>query len=523
VHSAKGVDGDLIMKHEPQPSHNNDEFDQLLMQQVDGELSRSEMERLALLLRDDSQKQEQYARYIALHAWLDWDRTDVAPASPEATSGARGRIWRLTSRVVHFFAHPTPLSWTIAALFMVALTTAMAMIVPPVYQAMTQRVEPSHEVVAQLTGMHEAVWAEGQIGATEGAHLVSGHRMVLKSGFAEVVFRRGARVVLEGPAEFVPLTTNQGSLVEGKLAARVNTSAKGFRILTPRGTVTDLGTEFAVEVQPNGNEQVHVVEGLVEVQWGTSTEPTGNVTRLSAGQALDWSNERLATPLPAAPQRFALRLPLPEPLVRWTFDNDSAARPEVSLHGGATVRDGRLQLTDGNDNIVVHDRQEQPLNVESYTLSVWVRCTEAKAQNLFVRTSDEGTLLSFSHQLLMDADGHFVHYTFDGQSRWLVGTTPVVPGQWHHVAITAASSGPMSLYVNGRREAHYAQPLGRIWDRGNRFQLGGPAKYWKTGETLPGLDGELTDFAMFDKILSPRAIGELAQQAPGQPRSDSSE
>jgi hypothetical protein len=69
---------------------------------------------------------------------------------------------------------------------------------------------------------------------------------------------------------------NGGFLSNGKLAGKVETpKAKGFAVRTPTAIVTDLGTEFGVEVDGSGNTTSHVYRGSVRLQM---TARDGGVT-----------------------------------------------------------------------------------------------------------------------------------------------------------------------------------------------------------------------------------------------------
>ena len=53
----------------------------------------------------------------------------------------------------------------------------------------------------------------------------------------------------------------------GKLTGKVEVeTAKGFSVRTPTATVTDLGTEFGVEVSKEGHTTSHVFRGSVRLQ-----------------------------------------------------------------------------------------------------------------------------------------------------------------------------------------------------------------------------------------------------------------
>ena len=58
-----------------------------------------------------------------------------------------------------------------------------------------------------------------------------------------------------------------GYLSVVKLTGKMeNETAKGFTVRTPTATVTDLGTEFGVEVSKAGLTTSHVFRGAVKVQ-----------------------------------------------------------------------------------------------------------------------------------------------------------------------------------------------------------------------------------------------------------------
>ena len=79
-----------------------------------------------------------------------------------------------------------------------------------------------------------------------------------------MVFYSGARVVLQGPAEFQIVSSNEASCSQGRLIAEVPPQARGYRLVTPQMAATDLGTVFGVDVR-QGATELHVFEGSVEI------------------------------------------------------------------------------------------------------------------------------------------------------------------------------------------------------------------------------------------------------------------
>ena len=110
----------------------------------------------------------------------------------------------------------------------------------------------------------------------------------------EITYDTGAKVILQGPVTYEVESGSGGFLSVGKLTARVEKevasgSGQGivnlqisksqipnsslstlhsplFTIKTPTATVTDLGTEFGVEVSKEGQTTSHVFRGLVRLQ-----------------------------------------------------------------------------------------------------------------------------------------------------------------------------------------------------------------------------------------------------------------
>lgn len=87
----------------------------------------------------------------------------------------------------------------------------------------------------------------------------------LFGGRLELSFDDGAKVMLEGPIEFRPMTSGQLQLRRGRLMAAVPKEAIGFTVTTPTSQVVDLGTEFEVSVKETGASDVVVRKGEIEV------------------------------------------------------------------------------------------------------------------------------------------------------------------------------------------------------------------------------------------------------------------
>lgn len=154
---------------------------------------------------------------------------------------------------------------------------------------------------------------------------------------------------------------------------------------------------------------------------------------------------------------------------------------------------------DGTDDYVVANTT----GFTEYSYEAWVMLNNNVNQNIIVYSdAASGPGSAYSNQLKTDASGHFVHYTFDGSGKSVVGTTVINTGQWYHVAITAKNGGVMRLYVNGFEEGT-AVAISNLWT-GNRLFLGSSSagvnnlngkldevRIWNTQRTLSQLQSNI--------------------------------
>lgn len=121
---------------------------------------------------------------------------------------------------------------------------------------------PSRESVAQIVSIMDVQVAKGPKSLQKGDLLYNTDKPVrIQKGYLEIMFDYGATVILEGPCEFACKSNGALELSYGKTYAFVPQEASGFTVETPTSRVVDLGTEFGVEVEPNGSSTVSVYKG----------------------------------------------------------------------------------------------------------------------------------------------------------------------------------------------------------------------------------------------------------------------
>ena len=134
------------------------------------------------------------------------------------------------------------------------------------------------QTVATLTAQHNAQWAERALAS--GSALHAGDRLTLTTGFAEITTNDGAVAILEAPTTIELLNSDNAlHLHTGKLVGLCHTeSSKGFVVKTDHADITDLGTEFGVDVNDN-QITTTVFTGAVEI-----TTPGRQPQRITANQ-----------------------------------------------------------------------------------------------------------------------------------------------------------------------------------------------------------------------------------------------
>lgn len=257
------------------PSH---ELWTQLTQYADGQLSDAEVNQLEGHLASDKQSRRIYLLFMEMHSELAWTNRAVAShadkhrdmiESEVVTPGRRFSPVGLWWNFVDAISHPTPLGLIVAGLYVTVFVLSLALIRIPGgrIEQQPEIALNSRDLVAQIVRTHEPEWESvPSVGDNPATDLMLGEQLVLRSGLAEIQFDSGALVLLKGPATLIPRGDNRCELVSGDLTAMVPASAIGFTVETKPAVFVDLGTEFGVGVDGQGRADMHVFEGVVEVQ-----------------------------------------------------------------------------------------------------------------------------------------------------------------------------------------------------------------------------------------------------------------
>lgn len=116
----------------------------------------------------------------------------------------------------------------------------------------------------------------------------------LDSGAVNIQLPGIGYVIIEGPASLDMLGPMRARLNTGRIKMRVTQqSGRGFVVETPYGDVTDLGTEFGLNVSDKGLADLVVFEGQVDLRpMPPQDAPRGfsRIERLVGGEAVQFGN-----------------------------------------------------------------------------------------------------------------------------------------------------------------------------------------------------------------------------------------
>ncbi|MCU0748954.1 MAG: hypothetical protein MUF13_05335 [Akkermansiaceae bacterium] len=308
--------------------------DHLLVQKtLDGDVSREEFDAFQERLRKEPDLADLYEGYAHIHHALS---EEFEGGFAELDSGGRGRF------------HKAGLVLVAAA---VVVLTSLALWFRP-WEKMAA------DDVAVLTFSVDAVWQiEGDSRPIGGATGVSkGSHLSLRQGRAGVSLEPSVTAVIEGPAELTFVSETEMALNRGRGFFHRGGSSLALKVTTPRMTALDSGTEFGMEVLPEGPDQIHVTQGSVSVT-STGTSAAANLTEGDALQ-VDAAGKLEVIPangasFPRGLGRFQTVFNVPFDAKDWRIDFGSPSIGAQLLEGANFTAYCRLKQAQPADDATV--------------------------------------------------------------------------------------------------------------------------------------------------------------------------
>jgi hypothetical protein len=232
---------------------------------LDDELTDDKRSQLARALETDREALDQLVYDGFIHSQLlDWmHQGRVHDTISEATDHLSGSDVSVLSRATQVPSIETSLKrsrwWPFAVL---AATVLIAVSISLIAYKFAAR----PVIVAQLTQSAGSRWDDSEVQLGAGSLLQEGQELNLLQGSALVTFSSGAQLLLEAPAALRLDSPMSVHLHHGRIAAKVPTTARDFTVTTSLARFVDLGTAFTLSLVAEKSFQLHVFEGLVELQ-----------------------------------------------------------------------------------------------------------------------------------------------------------------------------------------------------------------------------------------------------------------
>lgn len=476
------------------------------------------------------------------------------PDADEPASTSLEDEWTWRSEAWYWISRPMALSAVVSALVITTILLSLALwIIPAVAPTTPEDVLVARPTfVALLAGAYDATWAAATAEElAEGRDLYVGQKLELIAGSAEIRYDSGVRVRLFGPAEWSIPSAEGLQLERGQAVARVTPNAVGFTVGTRSCDVIDLGTEFAVGCESEGDVNVYVHQGEVEVAQVATDQQN---IRLSAGESITISRQgdtQIAGPEKREElKRLALAAGVTNNMETWSTHRDelkadeslvayydfqrNAERPDnlvniaKSTSGTLNGQLGRddvkasqptwsevrfrgkdaLQF-DGRSSQFVRIRPAEALDFsEGITVALWVRFDgPTTALPVLVAQREGGGPFAFQMAAMSPRNPvvQFMSQDASGQSGGYSGKVQAFGTDWQLLVATSNEEETV-FYRNGReigRAAGTKRPAGTM-----PISIG---VSFMSGAARPAypLSGTIDEIAIFRRVISSDEASEL--------------
>ncbi|WP_339727308.1 hypothetical protein [uncultured Gimesia sp.] len=258
------------------------QFNQLLNQLIDNQLSDVEFEELEQCLSENPEARQIYFDYLDINSGIQENNVDrlkqldqiVTANSTQNISVSQQAEGKRRGNQSPLFGYFSAAAASVALLISAHwfLTGHMIGIEPPQPQPEQIIVEVPVEVsaknipyVATLSRATDCKWGGENPPQFSGQRLLS-KELFLERGVAEFRFDNGVRLVLEGPTKINIESANCATIASGSVVLHGYESSPEFELITPQASFFDIGTEYGTKVEEDGSTELHVFQGAVRVE-----------------------------------------------------------------------------------------------------------------------------------------------------------------------------------------------------------------------------------------------------------------
>jgi hypothetical protein len=495
-------------------------------------------------------------RWLRLQDELGWSESEQVTADSLAERVVQSvKAWQKRRRLGRWVVAAAALGLAVVGGIVLLRPTP-----PPEAPAKPVPVPPLElATVVKLDGVRWEV-EEGR-NPPEGGVVTAG-RLRLRSGRLTLAFFTGVNLTVEGPADLELRSMDRVFCHYGKLRARVPRGAEGFTVLAVGYEIVDLGTEFALNLEPGGKSRVIVFEGeaavsvlgkdgrsvrgaLIEKRRSVEVDPTAGLIQEVPPQPEAFVSlaEFVPEPLELAPC-YAAEVLAAKPWGYWRFEsladglvpNEVAGRPALKALGGVKLEPSpggnhwaRFRPNDHTQAFLMAGEWAPPSG--GYAVELWVQA-DLPSPNAFGQTALVGLIERDAERT--EKHLSYLELTARGRrsphepcatrfvDRWpadvsggtdLFSRRTVVPSRWHHF-VGQKAGDTLELYVDGERvgTSPAKDPkdaaltpcrllVGRLKQRSLPPYI----------SEIRAFEGRLDELAVYDHPLTPEVIRRHAQ------------
>ena len=403
--------------------------------------------------------------------------------------------------------------------------------------------------VATIVDQRDARWGDGSRMIRDGQS-VSNEPMRLASGTARLRFDNGAEFVIQAPAVIEPISATRLGLTQGRLVGYCPPTAHGFGVQTPSALVIDRGTEFGVAVLDDGDTEVAVFSGAVDVSVGDSASGwSGDPQRLVPGdgvvvndatrQVSRVPSESLAFTQRARSQGYEQAVLANRPIAFWRFNEPQGStrlidQGSLGAHGelegdpiafatpGAAPESTGSAVRGPGDSVALfrcgkHEffRKPERLTIEGWVMLASNKDGKGNEYQVIFSTREMEIRGGGGLELGVERSGRYsntknaLFFSWPGLADWYCVGEGLAEDRWTHFAVIM-DAAEIQWYINGEpREtrlvkSHFAprEPAdgGVLISNGEVFIGNTPISDRRF------FYGSLDELAVFDRVLTPEQI-----------------
>lgn len=278
------------------------ELEQLILQYLDGEISRDGFQLLQDKLRSDPEARRIFYDHVRMKRLIRIENAMI-------NGGLQDEIplWlhEADSKIVRMRVFLTP-----------ALTIAACMVlIAGIWYGSAYL---SLKDAITVSGSPNSAW---QIdGAEGGGALASGQRLVITSGVVSLEYPSGTRISGQAPVTLEIEGDQSVGLVSGNAFFDVAEEDHGFSVHTPRARYVDLGTSFGISADRIDGDELHVSQGVVRLEL---PDEQPEITERKAIGVM--GGNRVSNPIRYEGFRFVTGSSSDYSYVHWSFDEPDGA------------------------------------------------------------------------------------------------------------------------------------------------------------------------------------------------------